>query len=136
MRSRERFIFAGERGGGDLRDHEAGIEARFGREKRGKHAGERIGHLLDAAFGDSAKRGDRNGHLIGGHGEGLAVKISAADDVAFAVFLDEDERIVRSAVQLHLRDGASLHKGIAYGAVDLRRATQAVCVLDARVSVR
>ena len=81
--SGERFIFAGERGGGDLRDHEAGIEAGLGSEKRRQQAGERIGHLLDAAFGNSAESGDGNRDLIGGHGQRLAVKISAADDVAF-----------------------------------------------------
>ena len=82
VRSGEGFIFAGEGGGGDLRDHEAGVEARLGGEEGGEHAGEWVGHLLDAAFGDAAERGDGDGQLVGGHGEGLAVEVAAADDVA------------------------------------------------------
>ena len=61
----------------------------------GKLAGLRIGHLLDAALGNSAERGQRDRHLIGGHRQRLAVKISAADHFAG---IGEDERIVRGAV--------------------------------------
>src|ERR1700693_2945468 len=99
MWSSERFIFAGQRSGSDLRDHEAGIESRLWREKSRQQARQRIGHLLDAAFGNSAKRGDGDRDLVRGHGQRLPVKVSAADDVAFAVFTDKDQRIVGGAVQ-------------------------------------
>ena len=82
MRRGEHFHFAGESRGGDLQNHEAGVESGFAHEKCGELAGLRVGHLLDAALGDSAESGQRDGELIGGHGERLAVKIAAADDFA------------------------------------------------------
>ena len=75
----EHFHFARESGGSDLQDHEAGVQPRFAHQKCGELAGLRVGHLLDAALGDSAERGEGDGELIGGHGQRLAVKISAAD---------------------------------------------------------
>jgi len=37
--------------------------------------------LFDAAFADAAEGREGDGDLIGGHGERLAMKISATDDV-------------------------------------------------------
>ena len=98
MRSGQRAIFAGESSGGNLSNHKAGIESRIGSKKGRKQARKRICHLLNATLGDTSKRGKRDGDLIGGHGERLTVKVSPADDVAFAVFLQKNERIVRGAV--------------------------------------
>ncbi len=92
--------------------------------------------MLDAALGDSSQRGDGDGDLIRGHGQWLAVKISAADDVAFAFFVYENQRIVGGAVQFDQRHFARLRKGIANCAVNLRSAAQAIGVLDARVFFR
>src|SRR5579859_6105573 len=98
MRRGESAILTGERGSCDLGDHEAGIQAGFGREECGKHAGEGIGHLLNAAFGDAAECGDGDCDLIGSHGERLAMKISPADNVAFSVFLYKTNWLVVALV--------------------------------------
>src|SRR5437016_1449229 len=136
VRRRECFIFAGQSGGSDLRNHEPGIEARFGRKKCRQKAGEWIRHLLDAALSDSAERGDCDCDLIGGHSERLAMKISAADDIAFVLFTivaNEHQWIIRGAVQFYLRHLSRLRKGIANGAMNLRRASQTVRVLYASI---
>src|SRR5262245_28383456 len=71
--------------------------------------------------------------MIGGHGQRLAVKISATDDVASTVFFHKNKRIVGCAVELDLCEFARLGKGIANRAVNLRGATQAVGVLHAGI---
>jgi len=92
--------------------------------------------LLDAPLGNSAEGGDGHRDLVGSHGERLPMKISTADDVAVAAAAaNKDERIIRSAVQLHRRYFASLRQRIAHGAVDLRRAAQAVRILHPRVFI-
>ncbi len=135
MRRGESAVFAGERSGGDLGNHEAGIEAGMRGEEGGKKTGERIGHLLDTAFRDAAESGNGNGELVGGHGERLAVEIAAGDDVAFGVFFGEHERIVGGAVELHKGHFAGLNDGVANGTVHLRSATEGVGVLNARVLI-
>src|SRR5882724_8063935 len=139
VRRCESLILAGESGGGDLGNHEPGIEAGLWREKCRQETGERVGHLLDAAFGNSAECRDGDRYLIGGHCEGLPVKIPATDDVAFsplAIAADKDERIVSGTVEFNLCHGARLRKGVAHRAVDLRRATEAVGVLHAGIFFR
>lgn len=133
MRSGERAILAGERCCGDLSDHEAGIEARLGREERGEQTGERVRHLLDAPLRNPAQRRYGNGDLVGGHRERLAVEIAAADDVALAILLDEYERIVGRAVEFDERHFAGLDEGITDGAVNLRGAAQAIGILNAGI---
>ncbi len=90
MRSGERAVFAGERGCGDLRDHETGVEAGIGGEEGREQAGERVGHLLDATLGDASQSGERDGNLVGGHSERLTMEIAAADDVAMTFFIYEN----------------------------------------------
>ena len=118
-----------------MRDHEAGVEARVGRQEWGKHAGERVGHLLDAAFGDAAERGDGYGDLIGGHGQRLAVKVSSAHNVSLAVCFHKYQRVIGRTVQFHHGHFARLYQRIADRAVDLRRAAEAVSVLHPGVFV-
>src|ERR1700687_4463499 len=107
MRDSERFVFADKRRCGYLRDHEPGIDSGLRSQKRGQHARQRIGHLLDAPLGNSAERGNRYCDLTRGYRERMTVKISAADDVAAAV-ADKHKRIVRGAVQLYSRHLARL----------------------------
>ncbi len=106
-------------------------------QKRRQLAGLRIGHLLDAPLGNSAQRGERDGHLIGGHRQRLAVKIAAADHFArTGAGISKDERIVRGAVEFDRECRANLRERVAHRSVNLRRAAQAVRVLHARVLLR
>ncbi len=135
MRDGQRFVLAGQRRGGYLRDHESGVDSRLRRQESREHAGQRIGHLFDAPLGNSAERGDRDCDLVRSHRQRLTVKISAADDVAAAV-ADEYERIVGGAVQFYGCHLARLRQRIAHRAVHLRRAAQAVGILHARIFFR
>src|SRR5439155_20485565 len=83
--------------------------------------------------------GDGDRYRLGGHCQGLPVKISATDDVAFSLLTiaaDKDEGIVSGAVELNLRHDAGLRKGVAHRAVDLRRAAEAVGILHAGIFFR
>src|SRR5262249_56073014 len=117
-------VWGGGGGGGGVGDEEGGVGAGVGGKKGGQHAGQGIGHLLDAGFRDPAECGQGDCDLIGGHSQGLAVEIPAADDVAVAVFLYEDQRVVGSAIQFDLREIARLRETIAHGSVNLRGAAE------------
>src|SRR5581483_6888688 len=93
-------------------------------------AGLRVGHLLDATFGDAAEGSEGDGKLIGGKRERLAMEIAAADHF---VRVGKDERIVGSAVDLDGERGANVRKRIAHSTVNLRRTAQAVRILHARI---
>jgi len=133
VRRGERFHFAGERGGGHLQDHEAGVESGMADEKSGQVARLRIGHLVDAALGNASESGESDGEMVGGHGERLAVEIAAAENVAG---ISENEGIVGGAVEFDGERGADVGESIARGAVNLRDAAEAVGVLHARVFCR
>ncbi len=64
------------------------------------------------------------------------MKISAADDVAAVCVAHKNERIIRRAVQLHRGHFPRLPQRIAHRSVDLRRATQAISILHARIFLR
>src|SRR6266478_9591774 len=81
MRSSQRLVFTCERRGCDLRDHKSGVQSGRIRQKCGKQAGMRIGHVLGAPLGNSAKSGQGNSELIRRHSQWLSVEISAADYV-------------------------------------------------------
>ena len=101
MRGSLRFHLAGERGCSYLQNHESGVESGVTHEKRRQLAGLRVGHLFDAALGNSRERCERNRKLVRSHRQRLAVKISTADYFAGArgrVRGGKHEGIIRRAV--------------------------------------
>ena len=76
------LVLAGERRGRDLRQHEAGVEARL-RGQEGRQLAQRgVGEQRDAALRERADLGQRERDLIGGKRHRLAVEIAARKDRA------------------------------------------------------
>ena len=76
------LVLRDERGGGDLRQHEAGVQARL-RGQEGGQAGERrIDQHGDAPLGERADLAERQRQNVGGEGDRLGVEIAAGDDLA------------------------------------------------------
>ena len=122
-------------GGGDLRHHEAGLDAGAGGEEGGQALVQGgIEEALGAALGDAGELVDGDGEVVEGEGEWSAVEVAAGDDlvgVSGAGVVDEDERIVRGTVEFGGEDAAGFGEGIPCGTVDLGDAAEAVGVLDA-----
>ncbi len=132
----QRLVLARKSRRRHLRNHESRIQSRLRGQERWQHARQRIRHLLDAPLHDSAEGRNRDRHLVRRHRQRLPVKISAADDVAVVRIPHKNERIVRRTVQLHSRHFPCLPQRIPYRPVYLRRATQAVRILHARIFFR
>ena len=88
----------GQRRRRHVRDHEAAVEPRLGREERrqARHAG--VDQHRDAALGDRADLGDRDRHRVGGQRDRLGVEVAARDQLAAVV--REDQRVVGDGVGL------------------------------------
>ena len=127
---RQPFIFAGQRRRRDLRHHKAGVDARIGRKKwRQAFIQRRVYQPLNASLRNSRQRAQRNGHVIQGKGQRLAMKITTGNNVAFAVALYKHQRIIDRRVHLNFKCPSAKCQRIAHCAVDLRNAAQRICVL-------
>src|ERR1019366_2239383 len=94
---RQHFVFTHQRGGGDLRHHEAGVHSRTRREKWRQAFAERgVYHALQPSLADAGQRAQSNGEKVEREGERLAVKIAARKNVALTIhrlrILHEHER--------------------------------------------
>ena len=127
------LVLAGKRRGRDLRQHEAGVEARLRRQEGRQLAQRGIGEQRDPAFRERADLGQRERDLIGGERHRLAMEIAARKDRAgFAGCRGgEHQRIVRDAVRLAPEHQGGAVQQLQAGAHDLRLAAQAVGVLHA-----
>ena len=78
-RMRERLVLAGQRRRRHVRDHEAAVQPGVGGQERRqpRHAG--VDQHRDAALGDRADLGDREGHRVGGQRDRLGVEVAARD---------------------------------------------------------
>ena len=126
----ERLVLRGERGGGDVGHHEAGVEACFS-DKEGRQAGERgVDQQSDAPLRQGADFRDGQRQCVGGQRHRLGVEVAAGEHFAG---VGEDEWIVGHRVGL---DGER-RRGVAHeveaGAHHLRLAAQAVGILHAVV---
>src|SRR5207248_6845616 len=80
---RQHFILADQRGGGDLRHHNSRIEAGASGEKRRQAFIQRwIDEALKPPLGNSRERAERDAKEIEHERYGLAVEISAREDLA------------------------------------------------------
>ena len=130
-RVRELLVLAHQRGGGDLGDHQARVEAGLGSEEGGQPEGEgRVDEERDAALGDGADLADGERQDVGGEGHRLGVEVAAGDDLV----VGEDERVVGDRVRLGDEGGGGLAQEVEGGAVDLRLAADAVGILHAAVA--
>src|ERR1700733_2186658 len=126
---RQHFVFTDERSGGHLRHHESGIEACAGREKWRQTLAERgIHEAFQTALADAGECAQRDREKVEREGDGLAVKISAREHIAFAIdrfgIFHEDEGIVDGGVDLALKYCAAMSERVADSTVYLRYAAK------------
>jgi hypothetical protein len=79
---RQYFRFVQQRGGGDLRNHHAGLQAGLSREK-GRQAITQVGidHALDSSLADAHQIRQRDGGKIKCVRQWRTMKISARNDI-------------------------------------------------------
>ena len=121
-----------ERGRRHFGNHEAGVDAGLGGQKRRQAEIQRgIDQGGDPPLADRAdlRQGQRN--LVGGKGDRLGVKISTRDDLSG---LNQHQRIVRDGVGLDRQGAGGLHQEIKRGAGHLRLTTQAIGILHTLVA--
>ena len=90
----EMLVLAHQRGGGDLGDHEAGIQARIGRQERRQIDGLSVGSTISAtrrcAIAPISAMRQRD--LVGGKGHRLGMEIAARNDRAVSAIRPADCR--------------------------------------------
>ena len=88
----EALVLRGERRRRHMGDHEAGIEAglRHQEGRQAAHLG--VGQHGDAALGQRADLGQRDGDGVGGHGHRLGMEVAAGEDLALAARTPADCR--------------------------------------------
>ncbi len=134
------LVLGHQRGGRDLGDHEAGVQAALGRQERRQPARHvRVDQLLDPPLADAGQLGHRRGRGVERQRHRLAVEVAARQDLAAVgrAGVDEDQRVVGRGAGLALEHAAGERQHVARRAVHLRHAAQRVRVLDlAAVAVR
>ena len=121
-RMRKHLVFADERRGDVLRNHEAAVQTAVGGEKGRQAAGKRrVDEALDSPLGDVRQLCDRQCKCVERERERLAVKVSVRDENSL---VDEHERIVGRGVQLDRNRRGDVVEQITARAVHLRGATQ------------
>ena len=129
-RMRQHLALARERGGGDLRHHEAGVHAGVAREERRQPLVQVGMHeAVDAPLGDRREVRQRDREEVERHRHRLAVKVAAAQQLAVL----EHERIVGRRIELAADDAGGEVDRVEHGPVHLRHAAQRVRVLHARI---
>ena len=132
-RMRQAFVLAGQRGGGDVGDHEAAVQARVGVRNGGRRDTPESISIAMRPLGDRADLGDRVGHRVGGERHRLGVEVAAADH--HPVF-GEHQRVVGHRIGLAQQHERGMAQLVQAGAHDLRLAAQAIRVLDPVVAPR
>ncbi len=121
------LLVLGDQGGrGDLRDHEARVQARPGREESRQARQGRVHQHGDAPFRDGADLAERQRDHVGREGDGLRVEIAAGQDLSRG---GEHQGIVGHAVGLPVEGGGRLAQDVEAGAHDLGLAAQAIGIL-------
>ena len=112
---------------GDLHHHVAGAKPRIaGQERRQALRKVGIHQPLHPPLGDGLQGRQRHGQDVERLRHRLAMEVAARDDVAVL----EDQRIVGRSVELHLHRLLGEADRVGHGAEHLRRAAEAVGVLD------
>src|SRR5262249_14887341 len=129
---RKDFVFAGQGGSRDLRQHETGVETGIGGEKwRQAFVECGIYQPLDSSLGDARECSQSDGQVIQGKGQRVTMKIPGGDHDAFAIGTGKYERIVYGGIHFYAEGLAAKRESIAYCAVYLGNAAQGIGVLDA-----
>ncbi len=116
-----------QRRGGDLGDHEAGVEARVLRQEGRQSAQRRVHQLLHPPLADGRELGAGDGQHVEGERDRLAVEVAARDD---EVLVGEDQRVVGGRVHLDGQDAPGVLQAVAHRPVHLGHAAERVRVLD------
>src|SRR5262245_2552672 len=132
----ENLVLAGQRSGGDLRHHEAGVESRASSQKGRQSLIERgIYQAFDTPFRDSGQRSQCDRKIVECKGDGLTMKVSAGEYIALADLIfprsREDEWIIHRGVHLDLKCPPTEADRVANCTMNLRNAAQGVRVLEA-----
>ncbi len=126
------LVLRHQRRGGDLRDHEAGIEPWLRGQERWQPGQRRIHQHGHAALADRTDLADRQRQHVGGEGHRLGVEVAAGQRLAGVA---EHQRIVGHAVGLDRQRGRGLAHHVQRRAHHLRLAAQAVRILHAHIVV-
>jgi len=114
----------------DLHHHVAAAQAGIVGQKRGETLRQvRVDQPLDPALGDRLKGCERHGQHVQRLRHRLPMEVPARDHVPVL----EDQRVVRGCIELDGNRLLSEADGIGHGAEDLRRAAEAVCILDSGI---
>jgi hypothetical protein len=130
-RVRQALVLAGQRGGGDVRDHEAAVQARVGRQEGRQARDAGVDQHRDAPLGDGADLGDGGGHRIAASATGSAWKLPPE---IIAPSSAEHQRVVGHRIGLAQQHQRGVAQLVQAGAHHLRLAAQAVRVLHAVVA--
>ena len=125
-RMRIGFIFAGQRGGGDMGNHEPGIDAAVAHQKRRQARQRGVDQQRDTALGQRADFGSRDRQIVGGEGHRLGMKVAARQHF---MGIRKHQRIVGDGIGFAQQHQAGVTHLIETGAHHLRLAAQAVGVL-------
>ena len=126
-RESEALVLADQRGGGDLRDHQARIDARILRQEGGQAAHLWIDENADPPLGNRADFAQRHRDRVGGEGDRLGMEIAARNR---GVFIGEDDRIVGDRGGFDGQRARGILQQVERRAHHLRLAAEAVGVLD------
>ena len=123
---RERFIFAGECSGRDLRHHETGFESRRSRQKRRQSLIKiRMHQSVSPPLTDDREIGTDDREEIADHTDRLPVEVSTAQQLPAL----HHERVVRRGVEFTFDDGLRELQGLPRGPVHLWHTAQRVRIL-------
>ena len=124
---REHLVLADQGRGRVLGEHEPRVGPRVRRQERRQAAGERrVEHPVHPALADAGQLREGHGQHVGGERERLPVEVPGRHDLAVADY----DGIVHHRAELGFQDPAGETEHVADRAVYLRRAAQAVRVLD------
>ena len=128
---RQELVFRGQRGSGDLHEHQSGLEPRRAREEGWQVRGEGVHHAVRPPLGDSAELSERERGEVQRYSQRCSVEIAARQ---YNPRAREDQRVIRGAVHFDFEHALEIRQSISNGPVDLWHAPQAVGVLDARAA--
>jgi len=123
---REALVLRGQGRRGDLRDHEAGVEARLLGQERRQAAQVRVHEQGDPPLRHAAYLRDREREHVGGEADRLGVEVAPRQDLAG---LGEDDRVVRHGVRLDLERRRRGAHQVEASAHDLGHAAQRIRIL-------
>ncbi len=124
------LVLGGQRCGGHLSDHEAGVEAGIAGEEGRQAAHHRIDQQRDPALGKIADLAGGHRQHVGGEGDRLGVEIAAGQSF---FFIRKDQRVVGHAIGFGAECARSLTQHVERGAHHLRLTAQAIGILHALI---